>query len=95
MNLWISSQNDERLFKISNGLDVFQNGKNLFEWNVEDTLLKGLVFGTYKTKERAKEVLKEIKSIIENHQEQIYEGQPSSNYYYRTNIDIVYQMPKE
>lgn len=63
MNLWIRSQNKEKLCKIENikymdTSDDFENDTHSL-WNDNNGIL-----GIYKTKQRALEVLDEIKNLI-------------------------------
>ena len=86
MDLWIRSQDKKKLIKVD-------------EVKIE-TVVKGNIFiyshatdlGTYKTKERALEVLDEIQEYINNKcQQYISKGDYyTSKYEYR-----VYQMPEE
>ena len=58
MNLWIRSQNKETLIKCESiGVD-----ENTIQINFEDGV--GFIFGQYKTKERALEILYQIQSIL-------------------------------
>lgn len=69
MNLWVRSQDKEKLLKI-NGLQ-YQNCKLVENETVETNILIGFyssyeneILGEYKTKERAIEVLDEIQNKI-------------------------------
>lgn len=69
MNLWVRSQDKEKLLKI-NGLQ-YQNCKLVENETVEANILIGFyssyeneILGEYKTKERAIEVLDEIQNKI-------------------------------
>lgn len=101
MNLWIRSQNKEKLLKIS-GVQ-YQNGKLQGNQTIPANILIGFyssydneILGEYKTKERALEVLDEIQNKIEDIQEdylmacmkdkRTYESIAFDNY--------VYEMPK-
>ena len=58
MDLWIRSQNKEHLIKV--GLITLTNGDDV-TWYLENG---DYILGTYKTKERALEVLNEIQNIL-------------------------------
>lgn len=69
MNLWVRSQDKEKLLKI-NGLQ-YQNCKLVENETVEANILIGFyssyeneILGEYKTKERAIEILDEIQNIL-------------------------------
>lgn len=71
MNLWVRSQDKEKLLKI-NGLQ-YQNCKLVENETVEANILIGFyssyeneILGEYKTKERALEVLDEIQNILKS-----------------------------
>ena len=86
MDLWIRSQNKERL-RLPSNLRIYQEVGQT-DFNIQDD---GCILGTYKTKERALEVLDEIQEA------------QLGNYHYRcpSNVKvsnenmIVYEMPKE
>ena len=78
MELWVRSQDKECLINISNIQYVYKN--NMHGLGTYYDNLK--ILGTYKTKERALEVLDEIQDLLQN----AYVG--GSN-------RIVYQMPAE
>ena len=70
MNLWVRSQDKEKLLKI-NGLQ-YQNCKLVENETVEANILIGFyssyeneILGEYNTKERAIEVLDEIQSLLQ------------------------------
>lgn len=70
MELWVRSQDKEKLLKI-NGLQ-YQNCKLVENETVEANILIGFyssyeneILGEYKTKERALEVLDEIQSLLQ------------------------------
>ena len=95
MNLWIRSQDKERLTEV-NDLRIYY-GKEEDLWAIEDCD----DLGYYKTKERALEVLDEIQNAILgiiNDEELEIQGQKK---YIGTAIlskksnNIVYEMPKE
>lgn len=78
MNLWVRSQDRECLTNISNIQYIYKN--NMHGLGTYYDNLK--ILGTYKTKERAIEVLNEIQDLLQN----VYVG--GSN-------RIVYQMPEK
>ena len=80
MNLWIRSQNKELLMK-SPELRYNQKDNN-HSILAYDTLGVYRISGTYKTKERAIEILDEIQDLLQN----AYVGNDHR---------IVYQMPKD
>lgn len=85
MNLWIRSQDRE---KIVNCNDIVVNGSSIIGYFDKDTEYEDL--GTYKSKERALEVLDEIQELLESvHITDISkkEGIVGAN--------IFYEMPKE
>ena len=85
MNLWIRSQDKERLTEV-NDLRIYY-GKEEDLWAIEDCD----DLGYYKTKERALEVLDEIQDLLEddtiNFDDDGYPTLLKNN--------IVYEMPKE
>lgn len=62
MNLWIRSQDKLKLVKV-NYVYVIENKINSFSIYGE-TIDSGPIIGTYKTKERALEVLDEIQKLL-------------------------------
>ena len=74
MDLWVRSQDRENLSKVEH-LGVFN--KKIYVNGYEES---GYCIGTYKTKERALEVLDEIQGILID---------------YSKISRVVYQMPKE
>ena len=100
MDLWIRSQDKERLVKVDK-IELYENKDNtddeykkcaIYEYTDNE---RQYLLGIYKTKERALEVLDEIQDILKNNQ-----------YVYKVNglgekVDIipnqifVYEMPKE
>lgn len=83
MNLWIIAQDKEFLMKVDNinlGIDVDTKKPNKL-FTFVDGVTTSFTLGTYKSKERALEVLDEINDEI--------------SYYVGTTAQIVYQMPKE
>ena len=77
MNLWVRSQDKECLTNISNIQYVYKN--NIHGLGTYYDNLK--ILGTYKTKERAIEVLDEIQDLLQN----AYVGNANR---------IVYKMPE-
>ena len=77
MNLWVRSQDKRILQKVDNiFLDANYENKRISTYDGDNTEL-----GTYKTKERAIEVLDEIQDLLQN----AYVGNANR---------IVYQMPE-
>lgn len=78
MNLWVRSQDKRILQKVDNiFLDANYENKRISTYDGDNVEL-----GTYKTKERALEVLDEIQDLLQN----AYIGNSNR---------IVYEMPKE
>ena len=61
MNLWIRSQKKDKLFKI-NGVDITKMNDNSYE--ITGYTSYNIYLGTYKTKERAIEILDEIQDEL-------------------------------
>lgn len=78
MNLWVRTQDKECLTNISNIQYVYKN--NIYGLGTYYDNLK--ILGTYKTKERAIEILGEIQDLLQNA-------------YIENANRIVYQMPKD
>ena len=78
MNLWVRTQDKECLTNISNIQYVYKN--NIHGLGTYYDNLK--ILGTYKTKERAIEILDEIQDLLQNA-------------YIENANRIVYQMPKD
>lgn len=99
MELWIRSQDREKLLKI-NGLQ-YQNCKLVENETVEANILIGFyssyeneILGEYKTKERALEVLDEIQNIFSlNIKNKIYDE--ADLLLKAKMLDSCYEMPKE
>ena len=109
MELWIRSQDKEKLLKI-NGIQ-YQNCKLIENETIEANILIGFhnsydneILGEYSTEERALEVLDEIQSIINIKESLQYNGINIEDAF--VNIDkqttkemlykmSVYEMPKE
>lgn len=94
MDLWIRSQG--RL-KLVNNCNLYISNEFVDEFVIED-MNNNITLGTYKTKERALEVLDEIQETIcldefnyENEEKTVYQD----CYRYKSNIIAVYEMPKE
>ena len=79
MDLWIKSQDGERLTKVQD-LRIY-HAKNENLWVIEDCD----DLGQYKTKERALEVLDEIQSHLNT----------MLSEYAKTIVDFVYKMPEK
>lgn len=92
MELWIRSQNKDKLFKI-NGVDITKMNDNSYEITGYTTY--DIYLGKYKTKERALEVLDEIQEHIEKQGENYLltdkNGIITGQKYY----GFIYQMPEE
>ncbi len=84
MNLWIRSQDKERLTEV-NDLRIYY-GKEEDLWAIEDCD----DLGYYKTKERALEVLDEIQNILKH-----ISLQTNNNNQFVGTTTYVYEMPKE
>ena len=80
MNLWVRSQNKECLIPIKNPICVYDN-KIVYKESASYII----TIGTYKTKERALEVLDEIQTKTNN-----IANTDDENF-----INIVYQMPEK
>ena len=78
MNLWVRTQDKECLTNISNIQYVYKN--NIHGLGTYYDNLK--ILGTYKTKERAIEILDEIQDLLQNA-------------YIENANRIVYKMPKD
>lgn len=93
--MWIRSQDKESLLEISH-LDVYSLSEN--NWTIEDC---GNDLGTYKSKERAIEVLDEIQNKIQSLNDDFYyKEELDTDFkiykgYKKQHKDNVYQMPKE
>lgn len=101
MNLWIRSQDKERLIKISS---VFMEYNGDVDPNIHTYKISGdkcVELGIYKTKERTLEVLDEIQTIIRKNKivELTFSRIPDSsldNIKVKDLLDsIVYEMPEE
>lgn len=94
MNLWIRSQNKEML--IPNPKLSLEDIKNEY-WIID--LCDDTVLGTYKTKERALEVLDEIQKVIELPEYNMSEFYEQIDLFLKANIlnqmTKIYEMPKE
>lgn len=100
MNLWIRAQDKEFLMKVDNinlGLDVDTNEPTRIFTFVDGTVTS-FTLGTYKSKERALEVLDEIDSkIMMNKVIEIYSNLGDLTFANRANYTYtpIYQMPNE
>ena len=83
MDLWIKSQDKEVLI-LANHLDIYQIDENVYA--IEES---GVDLGTYKSKERALEVLDEIQNILK------IGLQINNNNQFVGTTTYVYEMPKE
>lgn len=95
MELWIRSQNKENLVQIDS-LYIDQNEENK---ELYDILQGCILMGTYKTKERALEVLDEIQKLLTpnfnvNGSYQEVDLMLKS-YLLNTQYGVIYEMPKE
>lgn len=90
MELWIRSQDGEILVKVNN-LSLVHDTDT---WEIINSYADHQYWelGTYKTKERALEILDEIQRLITDLQYMSYAVDSSSFYSYRPNV---YEMPKE
>lgn len=89
MELWIRSQDKERL-RLIDSLRIYQEEEQI-GFNIQDG---GCILGTYKTKERALEVLDEI----HDHLEKMYWFNPQVENDRRLRVltkSYVYNMPLE
>ena len=84
--MWIRTQNKETLLN-ANCIDMYNLNK--YEWIIEAC---GNDLGTYKSKERAIEVLDEIQRLIEDLKYMEYAIDKNKFCGYRSNV---YQMPEE
>ena len=89
MSIWVRSQDKEFLMKVDNinlGLDVDTDEPTRIFTFVDGTVTS-FTLGTYKSKERAIEVLDEIEESIRNYE--LYKSWCSL-----TSDEIIYQMPE-
>ena len=91
MDLWIRTQSHENTVKIINGYGLKYNDKKTIIANYQPDFTDKYdgyyeVLGTYKTKERALEVLDEIQKLIKD-------ASDSKNQVFPTSL--FYEMPKE
>ena len=89
MELWIRSQDKETL-RLANMLDIYDGSVDEEKCFVIEE--SGVDLGSYKTKERALEVLDEIQQLIEDLQYMSYAIPNDKFTSYRPNV---YNMPKE
>lgn len=92
MDLWIRSQDKERLFKVSTLFVEYNGDVNPTISSHRIVADKCIDLGIYKSKERALEVLDEIQKYINNGCKRFIDTgvYHTSKYEYR-----VYEMPKE
>lgn len=89
MELWVRSQDKEILLKV-NELEIETNMIIAFDGNTYQCL------GTYKSKERALEILDEIQEYINNNCEFIEHKSHTNMGTYTNKIETkVYEMPEE
>lgn len=98
MDLWIRSQ-DKRELVIATHFEVEQISDDEVSFNVNS-----IYFGTYKTKERALEVLDDIQDFMQQQIENMYATKEQEDFYgdtvkyfkeYKKTNCLVYEMPKE
>lgn len=100
MSIWVRSQDKEFLMKVDNinlGIDVDTNEPTRIFTFVDGTVTS-FTLGTYKSKERALEVLDEIDSkIMMNKAIEIYSNLGDLTFANRANYTYtpIYQMPNE
>lgn len=100
MSIWVRSQDKEFLMKVDNtnlGIDVDTNEPTRIFTFVDGTVTS-FTLGTYKSKERALEVLDEIDSkIMMNKVIEIYSNLGDLTFANRANYTYtpIYQMPNE
>lgn len=100
MDLWIRSQDKERLFKVKQ-LEIRENeaGYIITSINFENTYgYNFLTLGIYKSKERALEILDEIQGFIQNDENEAEYIHSNTELVFRTTEKLnrnVYQMPEE
>lgn len=102
--MWVRSQDKEFLMKVDNinlGLDVDTNEPTRIFTFVDGTVTS-FTLGTYKSKERALEVLDEIQTYLENNYLSINDMPQHNNgliangiVLFPNNTQKVYQMPEE
>ena len=91
MELWIRSQDK---MKLVNNCKLYISNEIRNEYVIEDVNNKYLKLGTYKSKERALEVLDEIQNIIKNGGVETEKFDEAAVCYY-VEKENVYEMPKE
>lgn len=90
MELWIRSQNKLILQKV-NAFLITQSDKD--KWTIIDNQ-NLTIYGTYKSKERALEVLNEIQNRLMPYSE-IIQDTEGITISYKNVSTIIYEMPKE
>ena len=103
MSIWVRSQDKELLMKVDNinlGIDVDTNEPTRIFTFVDGTVTS-FTLGTYKSKERALEVLDEMQSYLENNYLSINDIPQHNNgiiangiVLFPNNTQKVYQMPE-
>lgn len=92
MELWIRSQDKERL-RLVDSLRIYQEDEGQIDFNIQDG---GCILGTYKTKERALEVLDEIQKLLVGYINAEAKGNQANGILGTTYIKTCfYEMPKE
>ena len=94
MELWMRSQTKDRLLKVKNiYLDYDGYHCTKFDLITFDNKTNEITLGTYKSKERALEILDEIHQRLIDLQ--TLEIAPDSYKTIKRNINCVYEMPEE
>lgn len=100
MDLWVRSQNKYRLLKVESLQIIYNQEDNELPYYINSSYE---FLGSYKTKERALEILDEIQQMLKNEtieteikyiDNQVYETKIIGKPNILKNI-VVYQMPKE
>lgn len=100
MDLWVRSQNKYRLLKVESLQIIYNQEDNELPYSINSSYE---LLGSYKTKERALEILDEIQQMLKNEtieteikyiDNQVYETKIIGKPDILKNI-VVYQMPKE
>jgi hypothetical protein len=99
MDLWVRSQNKYRLLKVESLQIIYNQEDNELPYSINSSYE---LLGSYKTKERALEILDEIQQMLKNEtieteikyiDNQVYETKIIGKPDILKNI-VVYQMPK-
>ena len=100
MDLWVRSQNKYRLLKVESLQIIYNQEDNELPYSINSSYE---LLGSYKTKERALEILDEIQQMLKNEtieteikyiDNQVYETKIIGKPDILKNI-VVYQMPKQ